>query len=279
MDELAVKAEGLLPGSTAVIGLPLDENSSFLRGAAQAPVYIRQALHSGSTNLCTENGLDLGKDERWRDLGDLALGEGVEAFEQITRASGDLLDRGFKLMALGGDHSVTYPLLKAFGERLPSLTILHLDAHADIYDEYEGSRLSHACPFARIMEAGLAARLVQAGIRTLTSHQRTQIERFGVEVIEMRDWPPSEPLRFSEPVYLSLDMDAIDPAFAPGVSHHEPGGFTSREVLSIIHSLSGQLIGADLVELNPARDPLGITAALGAKLYKEIIASLLGSRP
>ena len=84
---------------------------------------------------------------------------------------------------------------------------------------------------------------------------------------------------FKDPVYLSLDMDALDPAFAPGVSHHEPGGFTSRQVISVLQNLKARVVGADLVEFNPARDPSGITAMLAAKLYKELLALLLRTNP
>ena len=87
------------------------------------------------------------------------------------------------------------------------------------------------------MEAGLASRLVQVGIRTLNRHQREQAERFGVEIIEMRDWSPSVVLSFEGPVYVSVDLDALDPAFAPGVSHHEPGGLSTREVIGLLHRM------------------------------------------
>jgi arginase family enzyme len=156
------------------------------------------------------------------------------------------------------------------------LTILHIDAHADLYDSFEGDRYSHACPFARIMEEGLAARLVQVGIRTMTRHQREQADRFQVEVIDMRRWETGvRPLIGpSETVYLSLDMDGIDPAFAPGVSHPEPGGLTVREVVSLIQQLDAPLVAADVVECNPEVDPSGITSYVAAKLVKEIAAAM-----
>lgn len=265
----------LAPGMVAVIGLPLDENSSFLRGAALAPPRIRQALHSGASNLCAETGVDLGANPHWQDVGDLALSSGEETLAQVEQALDQLLARGVRVLSLGGDHSVTYPILRAYAKKHPGLTILHLDAHPDLYDEFEGSRYSHACPFARIMEQGLAARLVQVGIRTMNPHQRQQAERFGVQTIEMRSGMPLPVLNLNGPVYVSLDLDVLDPAFAPGVSHHEPGGLTTREVLSILHNLQATVVGADLVELNPTRDPTGVTAAVAAKFYKEIVARML----
>ena len=159
----------------------------------------------------------------------------------------------------------------------PAIDVVHIDAHSDLYDELHGDRLSHACPFSRIMEEGLVSRLVQLGIRTLNAHQRAQAERFGVEVFEMRDWRPEDglPADLAGPLYLSLDLDALDPAFAPGVSHPEPGGLSTRQLLDILQALPAPLIGADLVELNPLRDPLGLTARVAAKLLKEIAARLL----
>lgn len=277
MEHSAAQTAALATGHVAVLGVPWDAHSSFLRGAALAPPQIRAALHSGAMSLCAEGGLDLGADTRWHDLGDIALpGEDTTALAAITGAAADVLARGARLLALGGDHAITFPLLRAFGSAHPGLTVLHLDAHPDLYDDFDGDRLSHACPFARALEAGLIRRLVQVGIRTLNPHQHVQAQRFGVEIIMMRDWRADMDLALSAPLYLSLDLDALDPAFAPGVAHHEPGGFTTREVLGIIQGLPVPLVGADLVELNPTRDPVGITAALAAKLLKELVAQMLG---
>jgi arginase family enzyme len=153
--------------------------------------------------------------------------------------------------------------------------VLHLDAHADLYEDFEGDRYSHACPFARVMEEGLAGRLVQVGIRTLNRHQRAQADRYGVEVIDMRAWSAGVRPELGGPVYLSLDLDALDPAFAPGVSHWEPGGLSVREVITLIQGIGGRLVGADIVEYNPARDPTGVTAAVAAKLVKEIASRMV----
>jgi arginase family enzyme len=153
--------------------------------------------------------------------------------------------------------------------------VVQLDAHPDLYDEFEGDRLSNACPFARIMEEGRVRRLVQVGIRTMNGPQRNQAERFGVEVVEMKDWPPQLTPGVEGPVYVSLDLDVFDPAFAPGVSHPEPGGLSTREVIAFLQRLPGPVVGADLVELNPACDPGGGTARVAAKLAKELLARLL----
>jgi agmatinase len=259
----------------AVVGVPSDENSSFMRGSAEAPSAIREALHSYSANLCAENGIDLGAEPRFAELGNLELGSGLAALKQIEGAVARLLARDVYVLSLGGDHAITYPIVKAYAKRYDKLTILHLDAHPDLYDELEGNRYAHACPFARIMEENLAARLVQVGIRTLNPHQREQAERFGVEVHEMRDWHKGLDLAFQGPLYLSLDLDVLDPAFAPGISHHEPGGLSTREVLTIIQNLHVPIVGADIVEYNPKRDLGGVTSMTAAKLLKEIAACMI----
>lgn len=257
------------------LGIPLDENSSFLNGAAGAPEKIREAYHSDSANYWTENGIDLKNDSRWRDSGDLILSSMPGAFGEIESGVGQHVQAGNKVITLGGDHSITYPVIRAYAKKYSGLNILHLDAHGDLYDHFEGNKFSHACPFARIMEEGLAVRLVQIGIRTYNRHQREQAKRFGVEAIEMKDWNDNHVFNFDGPLYISLDLDALDPAFVPGVSHHEPGGFSTRQVLTILQKLNANIVGADIVELNPTRDQNGVTAMVAAKLFKEILAKML----
>jgi agmatinase len=269
----------LKPGMVVVLGVPWDENSSFMKGAAMAPGRIREALQSKSTNLCTESHLDLGMESRFLDLGDLELDPGDHVAGRIETTIRSLQKRGVRVLALGGDHAMTYPLLKGYAGRYPNLNIFHLDAHPDLYHEFEGNPFSHASPFARIMEEQLASRLVQLGIRTMNAHQRLQAERFGVEVMEMKHWDSQRTFHFTGPVYLSVDLDVLDPAYAPGVSHPEPGGLSTRDLLRIIQGLSGPIVGADIVELNPKRDPLGITAMAAAKILKEIASHMLESSP
>lgn len=265
----------VIRGSVALLGVPWDENSSFLRGAGLAPSRIREVLRSGETNLCAENGTDLGQELRWIDLGDLDLGTGDAAFEQIEGAIASLLARDALVQSLGGDHAITYPILRAYGSRYRNLTVLQLDAHPDLYDQFEGSRSSHACPFARVMEEGLVTRLIQVGIRTMTPHQRAQADRFGVEVIEMRHWRPELDLELEGPLYISIDLDVLDPAYVPGVSHHEPGGFSVRELLRLVQGVPAPVVGADIVELNPHRDLGDCTAMVAAKLLKELATVML----
>jgi len=257
----------------ALIGIPFDAQSSYLRGAGDAPPKIRAAMACYASNSWTESGVDLGAPGVYEDAGDLQFAEN-NAFPVIEAEIAGLIARGKRPVSLGGDHSITFPIIKAVARRYPELTIFHFDAHPDLYDALEGNRLSHACPFARIMEAGLAKRLVQVGIRTMNGHQREQAKKFGVEVLEMRALPAYEKLKAKGPVYISFDMDVLDPAFAPGVSHREPGGMSVREALSHLHAIAGTIVAADLVEYNPVQDVAGITATVAAKVLKELIGKM-----
>jgi len=260
-----------------LVGIPLDVNSSFLRGPAGAPKKIRAALSSEASNTWSELGVDVAV--AFGDAGDLRLSNSAEEvgrdFAEIERAVRAVLAKGERPISLGGDHSITYPILKGFADCKSELTIVHFDAHPDLYAEFEGSRISHACPFARIMEEGLAKRLVQIGIRTLNRHQREQAEKFGVEIVPMSSLPAYKRLKMRAPVYISFDMDVLDPAFAPGVSHHEPGGMTVREAIAHLHAIGGTIVGADLVEFNPARDMGGMTVMVAAKILKEILGKMI----
>jgi arginase len=259
-------------------GIPWDVNSSFRRGASQAPDHIREAFHSASTNAFSESGLDLKNHPLLEDRGNLEIAEREGAPALIERQVAGILDEGHRPLLLGGDHALTYPVLRAMGAHYPDLTVMHFDAHPDLYDELDGNRFSHACPFARVMESGRVARLIQVGIRSTTRHQREQALHFGVEVYEMRHRPWRLPMTFSGPLYISLDLDVLDPAFAPGVSHFEPGGLTTRELVDILQGLQGHVVGADIVEFNPRQDTSGRTAMVAAKLLKEMADLMISDR-
>ncbi len=260
-----------------LIGMPTDVHSSYLRGCAKAPALICAALFSPHGNEASEAGLELGAEIALNDRGDLPLAETPGDDALIETAVAASLAAGAVPISLGGDHSITYPILRAVHTHHGPVDILHVDAHPDLYDEFGGDRRSHASPFARIMEEGLASRLVQVGIRTLNKHQREQAARFGVEIVEMKDFARAPLPKFNKPLYISIDLDGLDPAFAPGVSHHEPGGLTSREVINMLLSLDCKLVGADVVEFNPTRDINGVTAILAAKLVKELAALTVSS--
>jgi len=257
-----------------LIGVPFDGASSFLRGAAAAPPLIRRELASDAGNGVSEALIDLRAPGGLVDAGDVAFTPAGDPAVQITDAIARMLTRGDRPISLGGDHSITYPIVRAVRTHWPTLTVLQFDAHPDLYDVFEGDRLSHACPFARIMEGKLADRLVQVGIRAMNPHQRDQADRFRVEVIDMRAWSAGARPVVRGPVYVSVDIDGLDPAFAPGVSHREPGGLTVRDVLGVIQALEGPLVGADVVEYNPSRDVGDLTSHVCAKLVRELASRM-----
>ena len=254
----------------AVLVVPFDEKSSYLRGAAGGPAAVRAV----STGKCycgyTELGVNLEDETVLVDLGDVdTSGDMDKSFALIEKGVAAILAKGAAPIVIGGDHSITYPVLKAFARTFKPLDVLHFDAHPDLYEDLYGDRLSHACPFARILEDGLAASVVQVGVRAITADHRAKALKAGVRMIEMKDIDGPLHLRFTNPVYISFDLDALDPAFAPGVSHHEPGGLATRQALQVIQALKGRIVGLDVVELNPSRDPASITAAAAFKIIKE----------
>ena len=271
------KAEDRRP-HIRLIGLPTDSHSSFVRGAAAGPAAIRAALASDHANMATEKVLELGSDIVVEDAGDLALREDEGDPALIRAAVTEAAAAGAVPISLGGDHMVTFPIVAALAAIHGPLNILHFDAHPDLYDDFEGDPLSHASPFARIMEAGHARRLVQFGLRTMNGHCRAQVARFGVEAIEMRDFAPDRVPIPEAPLYISIDLDGFDPAFAPGVAHHEPGGPSVREFLQVLHRVRVPIVGADIVELNPERDLNAVTATLAAKLVKELASLTIQER-
>jgi len=263
-----------------LIGIPHDRNSSFLKGPASAPELIAEAIRSDSANMFCELGYDLGDQDLMRDCGNLPVSEleGQAAFDAIYEAVSDRLKAGSKVLSLGGDHSVSFPAIMAHLDRYKGLSILHFDAHPDLYEDFEGNPFSHASPFARLMEDGRIDRLIQVGIRTINSHQREQASRYDVEQHEMRNLSRLQDIAIDGPVYVSIDLDALDPAYAPGVSHYEPGGLSTRQVIDLIHKVPGQMVGGDIVEYNPTRDINGMTAMVAAKLAKELAGRIFNSR-
>ena len=259
----------------SLLGIPHDDNSSFMKGPAEAPPLIRRELHSDAYSMWSETGIDLGAAGRLVDHGDIQFDGASDPWDVIEREVGRAMESGDPLLCLGGDHAITHPILRAVRRRHSRLTILHIDAHSDIYHAYQGNPRSHASPFARIMEERLADRLIQVGLRTINDHHREQFKRFGVEVIEAGRWRDGLPLDLKTPVYVSLDMDGLDPAYAPGVSHREPGGLSPRQVIDLIHAIDQPIVAADIVEFNPRCDISNLTALVAAKLAKEIGGMML----
>ena len=170
-----------MTGAISLLGIPHDENSSYLRGPAEAPALIRRELHSDAHSSWSETGFDL--TDRFLDHGDIDFAGAGDPWERIESEVGRALNAGHPLISLGGDHAIAWPVLRAVRRRHPSLTIVQIDAPPDIYPAYQGNLRSHTSSFARIMEERLADRLIQIGLRTLTADLRGQIRRSGTEVV------------------------------------------------------------------------------------------------
>jgi len=263
----------------ALLGIPFDEKSCYLKGAAKGPQAIRAASTSKAINPWTELGVNLEEETVLADLGDVDVsGNYEQVFSRVEKKVFEILDKNAVPVVLGGDHSISFPVVKAVAKKFKPMDILHFDAHPDLYEELYGDRYSHGCPFTRIMEEGLAQNLVQVGIRAATGEHREKAAQYGVRMIEMKDIHDNLILEFSNPLYVSFDMDALDPAFAPGVSHHEPGGLTTRQVIRILQALEAEIVGLDVVEVNPDRDVSGITASAAVKIVREMAGKIVIQR-
>ena len=263
----------------AILGIPFDEKSSFLKGPAKGPQSIRSTSTDKAINAWTELGINLEEDAAVGDLGDVDVsGDFLEVFARAEEKVLSILRADTVPVILGGDHSITYPVVKAFSRHYEHLDVLHFDAHPDLYDDLYGDRYSHACPFARILEDGLVQNLVQVGIRAAIGEHRRKAAEYRIRMIEMKDMPDILRLEFKNPLFISFDMDALDPAFAPGVSHHEPGGLSTRQVIQTLHALQAQIVGMDLVEVNPERDREGITSAAAVKIIMEVMGKIVQDR-
>eukprot|EP01039_Chlorochromonas_danica_P008607 gene8608-9485_t len=277
------------PSGIGLYGICEDRNSSYLRGPALAPPLIRTALHCPSSNAHSEVGIEVLS--RIQDYGDLTPSQPdsrVISEEIQPRLEAILRDDRLPL-ALGGDHSLTFPILLALHKILcQPVTVIHFDAHPDCYPLFEGNLWSHASPFARVVEEeGLCQQLVSIGIRTASPEQRDFMKTQPIKWIEAKHFPsqgsglrdllsPFIPSQDSL-VYVSIDLDVLEPGLAPGVSHHEPGGLTVRQLIDAIHCLPGRVVGADVVEYNPRQEMSGsqLTAFVAAKIVKELSARAL----
>ena len=275
-----------------LLGVLEDRNSSFLVGPAQAPPLIRQYFHEPAVNTWCELGFDVA--HQLCDYGDVTpQTRHPEGIEEATKdVLQRMLDNHHLPITLGGDHSITFSLVKSIQNHLrdaPPLVIVHFDAHPDIYPDYEGDKSSHACPFARILEVpGLCGQLISIGVRTISGPQMPLLDQYGVVTIEARHFPAKgsdiqgileQFIQPTTPVYVSVDVDVLDPSAAPGVSHREGGGLTPRQLIDAIHCIPGIIVGADLVEYNPTRDTSDfLTASVVAKIMKELAGKALYSR-
>ena len=277
----------------AILGIPFDSGVSYRPGARFGPAHIRQSsklLRSYNAELHVEPFAA----QQVADAGDLAVNPFSlqEAIATIEAAATPLGASGTRLLTLGGDHTIALPLLRAMYAVHGPIAVLHFDAHLDTWDTYFGEPYTHGTPFRRAAEEGLIDRAhsMHVGIRGplftardlpesadlgFTTIHSTQFESLGTPgVIErMRD-------RLADrPVYVSIDIDVLDPAFAPGTGTPEAGGMTSRELLAVLRGLVGaNVVGADIVEVAPAYDHAEITGIAAAHVGYELLSVLAANR-
>jgi arginase len=255
-------------------GLADDSQSSYRRGAAAAPDHIRRAYDGDCYNATTESGVDL--TGAVTDAGNLASRQDWPATARAFRAFAEGLCRSGRVpFFAGGDHAVTVPVAEALAVLGRQVHIVQIDAHPDLYPEFEGSRTSHACVAARLLEMPHVAAVTQFGIRTMNAVQaetaRAHTGRLHLCPARDLDGPltPGAHIGDETPVFLDIDLDGLDPAFAPGVAHPVPGGLTPRQVLNLIQGARWNLIGMSVVECNPDLDVRDLTAILAGRLLHE----------
>lgn len=260
-----------------IMGIPLDETTSFRPGTRFGPAATREAsMALEDYSLWQRRTL---VPENYHDAGDLVLpmGNVENALGIIGVAAREIVRSGRKFMAIGGEHLITYPLVQAVLQAHPDLVVIQLDAHADLKSRFTGTALSHGTVMRRIVELMGPGRVYQLGIRSGTEAELQEAEGLS----EIHFFNVIEPLKSimprieGRPIYLTIDIDVVDPAFAPGTGVPEPGGITSQELLSAVAYLAGSnIVGADLVEVAPAYDNTGQTGLLAAAVVRECLLLL-----
>ncbi|HJO28553.1 MAG: agmatinase [Candidatus Poseidoniia archaeon] len=279
MPEFFADAEAAFDDARFVIwGYPFDGTACFRKGAADGPEAIRHHSHNFESWL-NELGLDL-RDVPTHDWGDV---ETVADQEANNSAIGEIVDRigaaGKFSVGLGGEHSLTPPAVAALKQYYPNLTVVVLDAHLDYRDGYQGAKWSHAATTRRVSEIVGVECVRVIGVRSLSREEQQAAREDDLSYIEagwvdLREHLSDIVDALDGPLYLSLDMDAIDPAFAPGVGTPEPFGMTPYEVLQVLNFLSDRLVGFDCVETCPPADN-GNTAALAARLVRHALGAVV----
>jgi agmatinase len=260
--------------SKIIIGIPMDATTSFRPGTRLAPYRVREVSESiEEYSVYQDKSLE---ELDFYDAGDMIIpfGNVGESLRRIELVSQGLVEADKQVYAIGGEHLVSLPLIKSYHRHYPDLTVIQLDAHADLRSDYLGESLSHASVMRHVVEEIGDKNLYQLGIRSATRDElKFAAERTNLYLDQLHDVLDEVINKIGErPVYLSLDIDVLDPAFAPGTGTPEAGGFTSRELLGVLHRLGElQVVGFDLVEISPPYEKGDNTSILGAKILREAL--------
>lgn len=262
----------------AIFGVPFDKTGSFRAGTALAPDAIREASHNFETYKF-EHGEDI-ESIKFCDLGNMEEFQTVDSMVQgVGEFANRIVQKGKFPIALGGEHSISPAIIKSFDD----IGVVSLDAHLDFRDEYEGESNSHACSTRRVSDLVGVGNIVPIGVRSMSREESIDAERLGLKFISSYEFHKEPIMKDAidralewigkERIYLSLDMDVIDPAFAPGISNPEPFGLNPIEIKRCINYLATRLVGCDVVEVSPPFDN-GNTSALAARLVREVIMAV-----
>ncbi len=270
----------------AIVGVPFDSGTTYRPGARFGPIAVRQAsrlLRSYNPALDVEPFAT----QQVADAGDIACNpfDLQEAISQIERGADEALASSTRMLTIGGDHTIALPLLRAMNRRFGKVALLHFDAHLDTWDTYFGAPYTHGTPFRRAWEEGLLLpdRAVHVGIRGPLFGRGDLVddERFGFAIVRAMDLETIgvagavERIRArvgDAPLYVSIDIDVLDPAAAPGTGTPESGGLTARELLGILRGLAGlPIVSADIVEVAPAYDHAEITSVAASHVGYELL--------
>ncbi len=276
---IGFSSRDILKGSPALFGCPLDLTSTYRKGTGEAPQQIRLVSDSIETySPLLDRDLS---DTPFSDLGDLELsGLSIEtALEEIRETASKILGNGAKPCCIGGEHTLTFPLIQAIKSVYPEILILHLDAHSDLRESYEGSSVNHATVMKMVSDLVGADRLVQLGIRAGTREEFDWMRENGTLMQWTRGYQKEFRRRIADvPVYLSLDLDVLDPSCLPGTGNPESGGWFYEDMEILFRILDGaDLVAGDIVELNPDLDRSGASSIIAAKIIREVLL-ILGKR-
>lgn len=263
---MSSKAEGRI----CLFGAPFDSTASFRPGSRFGPSAIREASYGLETFSPAQNA-DL-DDCSYMDMGDLELpfGDPNPALGMVEKAAADILTKGRVPFMLGGEHLMSLGAVRAALELHPGLTVVHIDAHADLREDYLGAKLSHATVMRRIYELVGHDSIRQIGVRSCTREESRLVN-------ELNTLPERVALKTGEkPCYLSCDLDVLDPSVLPGTGTPEPGGLAFNELVHILVSSISRLniVGIDVVELAPQLDASGVSAVTAAKVVRECLVAL-----